>query len=105
MSGFPIDFESEEFDNICKKDFADYDKNESGHIERGELRKWLDDLRNEMEKICPGQGVEKIQVTDENVNDILSGLDIDGDERLNFEEFKELAKMVYSTLFSAMAQA
>ena len=57
-----------------------------------------------MESMCPGQGVDKILVTDESVNDILTGLDTDQDDRLNYEEFKELAKLIYSTLFSAMSQ-
>ena len=105
MSGFPVDFDSEEFDTICKNDFSNYDKNSSGFIEKKELRQCLVDLRNDIEKICPGQGVEKIEVTDESVSDILSGLDVNEDGKLNYEEFKELSKMMYTTLYTVIASS
>ena len=54
-----MDFESEEFEQICRKDFGDYDKDGSGFIEVTELKASLEELSKGLEQMKPGSGFEE----------------------------------------------
>jgi len=56
--------------------FGSYDKDGNGYITVTELRQVMAELGNE--------------ITDEDAEDMISGSDLDGDGRINFEEFVEM---------------
>ena len=92
-----MDLNSEEFEPLYKKVFGDYDKDQSGFIEVGELKESMVEFYKTLEQMNPGSSYE---VTDDMVNTELASFDYNQDGKLSYDEFKDYAKKMYSKMFA-----
>ena len=76
---------SSKTDKQLKKLFKDYDADNSGSIDAAELGNLLHDITG-------------VMAAPSHCNDLVRQFDIDGDETLQYDEFKQLAKEYESSL-------
>ena len=91
LKGMEEYLKSDDFHNECKKQFEAYDKDQSDYIETEELRVVL----NEVAASLPSNKGKAVEVSDENLNNAMDGLDTNQDGRLSLDEFKVLANIVF----------
>ena len=72
----------EKFNSFCKDEFKKFDTDESGFIERNELKYVLLHFLRILDN--------GVTITDEIVDKILNEHDTDNDKKINLEEFKEI---------------
>lgn len=89
--------DDETFDHVCKEVFKTIDDDGNGHLERSEIKAFI-------EKICKEMGM-KNNPDDKTMNEVFAELDEDGSDDVSAEELKTFLRKLFTSQKEEVAKA
>ena len=91
-------YESSQFTELVDEGFNEVDVDNSGSVDKSELAQAMKGLKDAL----AAEGVELPDITQEAIEQAMTGFDASGDGKLQKSEFSEFVKAVFNYAFEKM---